>query len=142
MSNRKLNKSPKPPQRNTALGIAANIALGPLGFRAELGLGGDQDRSLRDLQTDWPDLNVTLDEAPGPSRISFHGQRGVNPGLSSQERAPTPVLIVGHDTKDKNELTGRCFWSFSCRSMFMSCICPRQESISTTQERKKTNQQL
>ena len=33
---KKLKKSPGPPQQNIVLGIATNIALGPLGFRAEL----------------------------------------------------------------------------------------------------------
>jgi len=121
---RKLNKSPKPPQRHTALGIAANIALGPLGFQAELGPEGDQNCSLRNLQPDWPDFNVILDETPRPSQISFQSQRSVDPGLYSQEPS-TPVLVIGRDTKNKNEPTGGCFWSPLLRSMFMSCICPR-----------------
>jgi len=35
-SNKKHKKSPKPPQQHIALGIPTNIAVGPLGFRAEL----------------------------------------------------------------------------------------------------------
>ena len=36
VSNKKSNKSPKPPPIPFLLGIPTNIALGPLGFRADL----------------------------------------------------------------------------------------------------------
>jgi hypothetical protein len=36
---KKSKKSPKPSQQHTILGVPANIAAGPLSFRAGLGIG-------------------------------------------------------------------------------------------------------
>jgi len=52
MSDKKSKKSPKPSQKYIHLGIPINIAVGPLGFRAELDTDprGNRDRSYRDSE--------------------------------------------------------------------------------------------
>ena len=44
MSNKRSKKQSKPPSLYTSLGISTNIAVGPLGFRAEPHPKGDQSR--------------------------------------------------------------------------------------------------
>lgn len=55
--NKKNKKTPKLSKNHIFLGIPANIAAGPLGFRAELDIGpkGEQSRSYRDLEADGSD---------------------------------------------------------------------------------------
>jgi hypothetical protein len=85
---KKPRKSIQSSQRHVALGIPTNIAVGPLGFRAELDIGpkGKQSRSYRDLEADRPDSTVTLDEeSPRVSRIVFHDKRGKDQELPALE---------------------------------------------------------
>ena len=49
---KKAKKPPKPPQQNIAFGIPTNIAVGPLGFRAEL----DIDSTGDSYHMEWIDL--------------------------------------------------------------------------------------
>jgi len=65
MFNKTSKKSPKLPQGHISLGIIpSNIAVGPLGYRAELAAttGSEQNRPHRDLEADDPDSIVALDE--------------------------------------------------------------------------------
>ena len=51
---RRPKKSLKSSQRHVSLGIPTNIAVGPLGFQAELGIDpkGEQNHSYHDLEAD------------------------------------------------------------------------------------------
>jgi len=110
-SNKKHKKSPKPPQQHIALGIPTNIAVGPLGFRAEL----DVDPKgylvmILLVGVDWPDPTVALDENPGPSRIVFRDKkRGKDQGLAVLETpAPGHDGVVIDGTKYGVEATSEC----------------------------------
>ena len=59
---KKSKKSLKSSQRHISLGIPTNVAVGPLGFRAELDVGpkGEQRHSrYQDLEVARPDLTRT-----------------------------------------------------------------------------------
>jgi len=51
MFHRKTKKSHRSSQRHLSLGVPANVAVGPLGFRADLDIGpkGEQNRAYRDF---------------------------------------------------------------------------------------------
>lgn len=95
MFGRKSKKSLKSPPKDLLFGIPANIAAGPLGFRAELDVDSEGGiRSYHDSRQDRPDSTLILDENnPRPSRIAFcekeSGAEG--PSVSS---APTPCVAV------------------------------------------------
>ena len=57
----KRSKKPVKPQKHLLLGIPSNIAVGPLGFRAELDINpeGEWNRSYHDLEVDHPDSTAT-----------------------------------------------------------------------------------
>ena len=89
---KKPKKSLKSSQRDVSLGIPTNIAVGPLGFRAELDIDpkGEQNHSYYDLEADGPALTATLDDKdPRASRIVFHDKN------EDQGSAVTDVLATG-----------------------------------------------
>ena len=55
MRNKKSKTPSKPSQQHILLGIAANIAAGPLGFKVELGAGPEGEQSLIRIWR-WIDL--------------------------------------------------------------------------------------
>ena len=94
---KKSKKSLKYSQRDIFLGIPTSIAAGPLGFRAELDIGpnGEQNRSYQDLEVDWTDSIVALDENSSKgSRIVFQGKTSEDQEFSAQETS-TPDAVVG-----------------------------------------------
>jgi len=65
MSDKESKKLPKPPQRHISLGlIPSNVAVGPVGFRAEPATDtkSEQSRSYHDLEADGPDSTMALDK--------------------------------------------------------------------------------
>ena len=75
MSYKKSKKPLRPLAKHLLFGIPTNIAVGPLGFRAELGVNpqGEPNYPHRGLRVDRPDSTVSLDEKnPDPPRIVFH----------------------------------------------------------------------
>ena len=77
-------KIPKSSRRHISLGIPTNIAVGPLGFRADLDIGpkGEQNCPYRGLKTDRADLTAVLDDKdPRTSRIIFQDKKGEDQGL-------------------------------------------------------------
>ena len=103
MFNRKSKKLPKPFQKHIVLGIPTNIAVGPLGFRAELDIDptGNQNRSDHDSVADRPDSSIAmLDENnPGPSRIVFHN-KSEDQGLHVPETSTPGVVVDGIEHGD------------------------------------------
>ena len=98
---KKSKKSLKSSQRHVSLGIPTNIAVGPLGFRAELDVDseGQQSRSCHDLEVDGPDLIAILDENDAKaSRIVFHDKKG-----GDQGSAITDVLAAGSVVKSNEQ---------------------------------------
>ncbi|KAF9644130.1 hypothetical protein BDM02DRAFT_3272647 [Thelephora ganbajun] len=63
---KKPKKSPKPSPRHISLGIPANTAAGPLGFRAELDIGPDDERSNRGSRIAFQDNDSEDEEIPTP----------------------------------------------------------------------------
>jgi hypothetical protein len=106
---KKSKKLLKSSQRHISLGIPTNVAVGPLGFRAELDVGpkGEHSRSYHDLGADKPDLPAMSDEKDArASRIVFQehkseGQRPPAPEVS------TPGVVVG-GTEHGNDPASEC----------------------------------
>jgi len=92
------------------LGIPTNVAAGPLGFRADLGISpkGERGRFNRNLGTDRLDSPVTLGEKDtATSRIVFHDKKSEDqhpPAL----QASTPSTVVG-GTGYGNDPPSKCF---------------------------------
>ena len=103
-------KSKKPLKKNLLLGIPTNIAVGPLGFRAEL----DVDPKSKSehllcccLGADPPDSPVPLDERdPGPSRIVSHKVEQEAPGPSASQTL-IPAVAIGV-IEPENSHPGEC----------------------------------
>ena len=107
---KKSKDSRKSSQRLVSLGIPTNVAIGPLGFRAELDIGpkGERCRPYWDLEPDGPDPTVVPDEKDArASRIAFQENKNEDRGLTATE-VPTPVAVVGV-TEYGNDTTGECF---------------------------------
>ena len=102
LSNKKTKKSDKSSQRHLSLGIPANVAVGPLGFRAELDISpeGERDRSYRDLVEDQPDLTVVPDEKDTKSsRIRFHHNEGEDRVPPAPETPISGAIVGGSECK-------------------------------------------
>ena len=113
---KKSKDSRKHSQRLLSLGIPTNVAIGPLGFRAEFDTGHKCERSrpYRDLEADGPDLTVVPDEKDtGASRIVLQERKNEGPGFPATE-IPTPVAGVS-DAEHGNDATGECFWYLPSR---------------------------
>ncbi|KAF9646737.1 hypothetical protein BDM02DRAFT_2976922 [Thelephora ganbajun] len=76
---KKSKKSPEPSPKHISLGISANTAAGPLGFRAELDIGPDDERSN------------------GGSQIVFQDNSGEDKELPAPEASISGVAVVGTD---------------------------------------------
>ena len=89
------------------LAIPANIAVGPLGFRAALEVDpiGERNRSYHD-GLDQPDLTAILDGSdPEPSRIEFCEREGE----AQESDAPgTSTAVATHDIEQGHRPTSEC----------------------------------
>ena len=103
-------KSKKPLKKNLLMGIPTNIAVGPLGFRAELDIdpkSKPDHLSCYYLGANPPDLPAPLDERdPGPSRIVSHKVEQEAPGPSTSQTL-APAVAIG-DTEPENFHLGEC----------------------------------
>ena len=130
---KKSKDSRKSSQRLLSLGIPTNVAIGPLGFRAELDIGpkGEPSRPYRDLEADGPDLIVVPDEKDTrASRIVFQESKNEDRGLTATE-IPAPVAVVG-GTEHGNDTAGECFWSLLSRPTFIQICSPPPEHTKDT----------
>ena len=104
-------------------GIAANIAVGSLGFRAELDTDpkGERSRPYYDLRTDLSDSTAILDgNDPAPSQIVFN-ERG-----SGSQEPPVPgtqTTVATGDSEHGDCPTGERYYS-SCVQMFTWASVP------------------
>ena len=105
MSNKKSKETLKPSRLYTALKVSANIAVGPLGFRAEPHPQGDQSCSRSELQADRPDSIVTLDENSRALRLVTHGKKNDDPGPSLPGTS-TPAVVAHCVAEITDEPTG------------------------------------
>ena len=118
--------------KHIVLGIPANIAAGPLGFRAELDIGpkGEESRPHRDSGADQQaDPTWTLDEKdPWTSRIVFCERGGDGQGAPVQEASTSGAAIGGGE--QGNSLTSECHRSPPSRPMLtqISVSLVRNES--------------
>ena len=110
--NKKSGKSLKPSQRPASLGIPTNIAVGPLGFRAELEVdpAGEESRFYRDLAADRPDSSTATLDANNPwrSRVVFRDDMNEDQDLHVPETSTTGGAI-DRAAERRNDLTGGCF---------------------------------
>ena len=107
--NRKPKESFRPSRRPTSLRIPTNVALGPLGFQAELGTGprGKQRRSRRGSEVDRPDSTVMLDEnGTGASRVVFRDTGGRSEALPAPGSS-TVGTMVGDDKHEDRPIGER-----------------------------------
>ena len=117
---KKSKDSRKPSQRLLSLGIPTNVAIGPLGFRAELDIGpkGEPSRPYRDLEADGPDPTVVPDEKDTiASRIVFQESKNEDQGLPATEISMSVAVVGG--TEHENDAAGECFWSLPSWPMFI-----------------------
>jgi len=109
---KKSGKSLKPSQRPASLGIPTNIAVGPLGFRAELDIdpAGEESRFYHDLAADQLDSSTaTLDaNNPGPSRVVFHDNTSGDQDIHVPETSTTGGAI-DRAAERRNDFTGGYF---------------------------------
>jgi len=105
---KKSKKTLKSSRRHISLGIPANTAVGPLGFRAELDIGpkGEMGLSHRNLAADRSDSStVTLDKGDTrASRIVFNDKRDGDQGGIAPETSAAGA-VVGEDERG-NDHTG------------------------------------
>ena len=107
MSGKKSKKPPRPLAKHLLFGIPANIAAGPLGFRAELDVNpqGEWTCSHCCLRADRTDPTAISDEKnPNPSRIVFR-RRESEPQGSPVPGTSTAVDIEpgDHPTSEYSE---------------------------------------
>lgn len=131
MVDKKSKKPLKPSQKHLLFGIPSNIAVGPLGFRAELDIDPKgQCRCYRDLVAGRPDSTAMLDgQNPRPSQIVFHDKDEAQ-GLPAPGTSTSAAVVGG--TKHENYPPSESCGSLPLRSMFMRiCVLlPLEESIS------------
>ena len=101
---KKKSKKPFKSLTTLALGIPANIGVGPLGFRAALEANpiGEQNRSYHH-GLDRPDFTAILDGSdPGPSWIEFREREGT----AQESHAPgTSTAAAIHDIEQGHHTT-------------------------------------
>jgi len=130
-SSGKRSKKSLKPSKHIFLGTPTNVAVGPLGFRAELDVGpkGEKSRPYHDVGTDRPDPTGTLDEEdPRASRIVFRDKEREDEGTPAQA-ALTSGAVIGGDEQG-NDPTGECHWFPLSRPMLIRIsIPPRGKSL-------------
>jgi hypothetical protein len=128
---KKLSKSSR---RHLSLGIPTNIAVGPLGFQADLDVGpkGECTSSYHDSDTDRSDSTVTPDEeTPRTSRIVFRDKGGENQELPAPEASTSGV--VEDNTEHGNELTSASVsYHPGQHSRGSLCLSPPEENAGDT----------
>ena len=96
--NKKPKKSLDPSKRHVSLGIPTNIAVGPLGFRAELDVDpkGEQGCSPHNMGADRTDSTAALDEnGTRVSRIVFHDKKSEDQELPTPETSNHGAVVGG-----------------------------------------------
>lgn len=117
MFNKKSKKLHKSSQRHVSLGIPTNIAVGSLGFRAELDIGPNGQR-CHDSRGDPPDLTAILDENDvRASRIVFNDKGSEGQGLPVPGPSTSGAAVDG-DGRGTGPI-GECFRSLLSFPMFM-----------------------
>ena len=113
---KKSKDSRKSSQMPVSLRIPTNIAMGPLGFRAEMDTGpkSERNRPYRDLEADGPDPTVVPDEKETRAlRIAFQENKNEERRLPAAE-VPTPIAVIA-GVELGNDTAGECFWSLPSR---------------------------
>jgi len=98
-SDKKSKRSLKPSQRHISLGIPTNVAIGPLGFRAELDIDpkGKQDVSPHNVVADRTGSTAVLDDnGTRASRIVLQDKEGEGQKPLMSETS-TAGAVVGGD---------------------------------------------
>ena len=126
MSDKKSKKPLRPLAKHLLFGIPANIAAGPLGFRAELDVNpkGERTCSHRGLRAGRTDPTATSDEKnPDPSRIAFRERE------SDPQESPVPGTSTAVHIEQSNHPTSQCFEPTPSQPILTS-LCPLGENIS------------
>lgn len=102
---KKPERSHRPSQQHISLGIPTNVAVGPVGFKAELDTGSIRERcrSPYDLEVDRPDATVTLDE--NDTRASRIVSRDTKSGGGGPPAPETSIAgtMIGDDKHGNGE---------------------------------------
>ena len=115
MSGKKSKKPLRPLAKHLLFGIPANIAAGPLGFRAELDVNpkGERTCSHRSLGADRTEPTAISDEKkPNPSRIVFCKRE------SEPQGSPVPGTSTAVHVEPSNYPTGEYFESIPSQPIF------------------------
>ena len=131
---KKLKKPLKSSQRLVPLGVPTNIAVGPLGFHADLDIDpkGEQTCCHRDFEIAEPDPTVLLDEKDTRAgRIVFQENKDEDRGLASATGVSTASGGIGHGGNPASE----CFRILRLGQTFISwCICLLERDTGETGE--------
>ena len=101
--NKRSEKPLKPSQRHVSLGIPTNVAIGPLGFRAELDIEplGGWGFSPHDLGADRTGSTAVLDENDTrASRIVFYDKKSEDRKHPTLETSNHSAVIGGDEHGD------------------------------------------
>ena len=121
MSSKKSKKPLKPLAKHLLFGIPANIAAGPLGFRAELDKG-EPNFPHRGLKANQSDSAAILDEEnPGPSRIVFHKSES---GFQGPPAPGSSTAVVIPDVEQSNRPTSKYPRTSSPQPKFIRIAVP------------------
>ena len=109
--NKKSKKLLKSSRALISLGIPTSIAVGPLGFRAELDIGpkGKRSRIYRDLGTDRPDfVTITDENDPRISQIVFFDKTSEDQGPPAA--GPSTYGAMVNPAKHRDSPMSECFY--------------------------------
>ena len=141
MSDKRSKKSSKKSQRHISLGvIPAGIAVGPLGFRAELaeaGVKSEQSRPYHDLGPMALIRAVPGEEDTRTLRIVSRENKNEDQGPAAT-KVSTSGNVVGGGKQGDNPTSER-FYSLRFGLMFIS-LCPHQRTLLTLEREKASRQ--
>ena len=106
---KKSKKSFRPSQRHVSLGIPTNIAIGPLGFRAQLDVQdpeSERHRSPHDLGADRTDSTMVIDE--NDTRASRIVSQEREDNAPPAPETSTAGAVVGGDENGNGPISA-CF---------------------------------
>ena len=140
MFNKKSKKLHKSSQRHVSLGIPTNIAVGSLGFRAELDIGPKGERG-HDLEGARPDSSAMLDENDvKASRIVPNYRESEDQGLPVPGSSTSGAAVGRDDHNIGPILSERLVVPTIARCSRGYLYSIRQEKMSVKPEKKKASQ--
>ena len=105
----KRKKSPEPSPQGISSGTSTNVAAGPVSHQAGSYIRPEGEQSsYQDLEVDWPDLTMALDEGSGGGlQILSQDRMDIDQELPASGGVTSGAAIGG--TGHRNNPTSECF---------------------------------